>query len=942
MKKFLCIEVLFIIAVLFSGCGFHIAKPEKFGIKTSDEAVYNLSLANKSFKLGDFFDISSLLGGNNSEEGESEEAEEGKFKYEIYSYNPESNKNKIQQFLLRMDLEKIPLDLSSSLNGTEIKANFSTDDGEETGLDFSKEIPIPEVNRSEEKVIELGVNEKINALVTINGETGPKSDVHILFSDDKNGFDSITYQSGYMTIQKNPFDTSALPITGTIILKKGEVELSRADFRNGKADLPLDGVKIEKEGLSFVFTESTGVSFIATVDSSSKVKCASGLSIEESVPISAKSKTENDKISLGGISSSSDDSSTVGGIESYEIGEGYLSIMLNLPQQWENGNQVTFDYTMTLSDAIDAELTRANPTHSLNNTTFYGDSKLGYEVTGSFHLQNATLDFIDEDGNNINPTITVEVSVTNIKTATLNLNTQIKMPDPQSIDLNEVSPDIIKNVKAILWDKCGFSISYINTLPAENKITINSSSDFFKLQRLEEPAVLTPTQVTPGVEPVATELTTFVNETKDNNQYKTLIGNNSGAGELSIIDVDAEINISGYDRDNNKLTIKNLEPGKTYKIDIVVNPILEWNTIWINTAERNQHDKMSTGLNLSSIFSSMEESVGSDIANNLEFNDISLYLFAETPVLSGGAENNEAKNFFESIKFNGIIKAYIGDENAEPVEGTKEKYLLGSKVGETETKENLEFKKGLNLNITEDNVVTTDIDIELGITQDEQQKKDKNIAELLNYKADGSLCVYYDIGLQTGDSEGQIAISRTQLEQLKNAGSTSIALSVLCTIPLEFNVKDDIHMNLLKLIGSDKGESNGDLLGRTEDPDYSQIKEFAKAIQYVQIMYQPSSLPFIVNGAGTEDGMSLVVDLDGESGASDPKILKISGDAVSVTPDEILQYPLCPTIELLIPKGTLLIPQEPTFATDLYLQIATSGETIWLNNLKSKNEGGNE
>ena len=941
MKKFLCIEVLFIIAVLFSGCGFHIAKPERIGIKTSDEAVYNLSLANKSFKLGDFFDISSFLG-NNSEESEGEGTEGNQFKYEIYSYNPTINKDKIQQFLLKMDLEKIQLDLSSSLNGTEIKANFSDGEGENTGLDFSKEIPIPEVNRREVKAVELGVNEKVNALVAITGVTGPKSDVHILFSDDKNGFDNITYQSGYMTIQENPLDPPESPMTGAIILKKGNVELSRANFSNGVANLPLDGVKIEKEGLSFTFTESTGVSFIATVNSSSKVKSAAGLTIEDAVPISASSSSESDKIPLGGISGSSGDSSTIGGIESYEIGEGSLSILLNLPPQWETGNQVTFDYTMTLSDAIEAELTRENPTHSLNNATFNGNSKLGYSVSGNFHLQNATLDFIDEDGNNLNPTITVDVSVTNIKSATLNLNTEIKMPDPQNIDLNEVSPDIVQNIKAILWDKCGFSISYINTLPAENKITINSSSDFFKLQRLQEPAVLTPTQVAAGAEPVATEITAFVNETKGDKEYKTLIGNNSEAGELSVIDVDAEINISGYDRDNHTLTIKNLVPGTTYKIAIEVNPILEWNTIWINTADRSQHDKMSTGLNLSSVFSSMEDSVGSDIANNLEFNDISLYLFAETPVISGGSENNEAKNFFESIKFNGIIKAYIGDENADPVTGTKEKYLLGSKVGETETKQNLEFKKGLNLNITEDKVVTTDIDIELGVSQNEQQRKERNIAELLNYKDEGSLCVSYDIGLQTGDSEGQIAISKAQLEQLKNAGTTSISLSVLCKIPLDFNVKDDIHMNLLKLIGSDKGESNADLLGRTEDPDYSQIKEFAKAIQYVKIKYQPSSLPFIVNGAGKEDGMSLIIDLDGEGGASDPKILKISGDDISVSPDEILQYPLCPTIELLIPKGTLLIPQEPAFATDLFLQIATSGETIWLDSIKSKQEGGNE
>ena len=187
------------------------------------------------------------------------------------------------------------------------------------------------------------------------------------------------------------------------------------------------------------------------------------------------------------------------------------------------------------------------------------------------------------------------------------------------------------------------------------------------------------------------------------------------------------------------------------------------------------------------------------------------------------------------------------------------------------------------------------------------------------------MCVSYDIGLQTGNTTGQIAITKTQLEQLKSAGSASIALSVLCIIPLEFNGKET------------EGESS-DLLGRTEDPDYSQITEFAKAIRDVSIIYEPSSLPFNVS----EDGMSLIIDLDGDRDKSSPKTLNISGDKLSVTPDEILQYPLCPSLKLEIPKGTLCIPKNPVFSTKINIEIATSGEVIWLDSIKSKKEGGNE
>lgn len=944
MKKFLCIEVLFIIAVLFSGCGFHITKPERIGIKTSDEAVYNLSIADKKFELGDFFDVNSLLKSTENEENNSSEV-----KYKVFEYDPETNGDKFKQFLLKMDLQSISLNPGESLNNTDITVNFGTDENGESNSNFTMEIPIPDVNKTEEIPVNFDANEKINNLVKLSGATSQKSDVDVLFSNEKNGFDGITYKSGYMTIYNSPETTEK--IIGSIVLRnrKTGTKLSEADFIDGVAELPLDEVKIEKDNLSFEFSDSVGVPFIAEVKKGSIVKSVSNLTIEDPIPVTVKA--DEGGISLGSISKidSGNDSVPIKEIESYEIGEGTLKILFNLPPQWEKNEQVLFDYTMTLSDAINAKLTKEEPEYPLSGEVFYKDSKLDYEVAGNFHLNHATLSFIEEvDGEEktIKPTVSVDVSISVIEEAVMSLDPDnpIKMPEPENVDLDTVNPDITKNVKAILWDRCGFSISYINTLPAENKITINSTSDFFNLKKLDNPVVLVPTEEKEGLEPKETELNDFVNVTTEDKEYKTLIGHDSENGELSVVDVDAEINISGYDKDNNKLTMKKLAPGKTYKIDFKITPVLEWNTMWIDTANRHESDSRSTGLNLSSVFDSMEESIGSDIANNLEFERVPIYLFAETPVISGSEENEDIKEFFDNVKFNGIIKAYIGDDNKEPVEAMKgkEKYLLGTKKDDVETKQDLTFRKGLNLNIVEDKVVTTDVEIELGVTQAEKEKGDNNIADLLNYRDEGSLCVSYDIGFQSKDKEGQIALTKKQLELLKGKGSTTISLSVLCLIPMEFNVKSDIYMNILKLVGVDKGEENFDLLGRTEDPDYTKVKEYAKAIKNVQIIYEPSKLPFIVQPEGSEDEMSLVVDMDGDKEELSPQLLKITGDSLQLTPDDILRYPLCPTIQFLIPKGKLIIPQELVLDTKLFLKVATSGEIIWLDSFKAKEEGGDE
>lgn len=934
MKKFLCIEVLFIIAVLFSGCGFHIAKPEKFGIKTSDEAEYNLAIADKSFELGEFFSMDKFLKDDDSEEGESGQTQDEKPKYEIFKYDPARNENKIQQFLLRMDLQKIPLDLGSSLSGAEITTTFDN-------MGFTKDISVPNVNRTEEKEVNLAVNQKVNALVTIYGETGPRSEVHFASSESgtNNGFTSIEYQSGFMTIKEDS-TTTTQKITGEIILTKDDKELSRATFNaSGVAELPLSGVIIEKEGLIFSFTESSNVSFIASVNPESVVKRAEGLTIEEGVPITA-----HQEISIGNASE----------LETYTIGTGDLSVLLKLPSLWEN--QVEYDYTMILSNALNATLTKDNPTKSLNNTTFFEHSELVTDVTGKFYLNNATLDFIEGEGENqknVNPTIAVVVNVSKIESATMKLENEYKMVEPQNSPLPE---DVLSNIKTVLWDKYGFSISCVNTLPEGNPITIQCSSDFFELKDI--PTVTLPNTYpsTDGAEPEAVLLSNFVNETTTTKEYKTEIG--EGSGQFSSVDVDATINISGYDKDNRTLTMRNLTPGQTYKIDIKVTPVLEWNTMWINTEDRHENGKVSTGLNLSSIFGSLEETVGSDVASNLAFSRIPLYLFAETPTLQDSETNAEVQAFFKKIKFNGIVKAYIGNDDCEPVtdeEGNVTyEYLLGKKVEDAEKKADLEFEQGLSLVITDDKVVTTDIEIELGNNQNTDSegsgssKQYANLANLLNRMEDGSLCVDYDIGLSQDNPQSQesqndvISITKSQLEEMKKSGSTSISLSVLCIIPLEFTVKDDIHMNLLKLIGIDKGEGDFDLMGRTEEPDNTTINEFAKAIRDVKIIYEPSKIPFIVEPYGSVDEMSLIIDMDGIRGDSTPQELSISGDTITVLPSEVLKYPLSPVIELLIPKGKLLIPQESVFDTKLYIKIATSGEIIWLDSFKSKNEGGNE
>ncbi len=917
MNRFLNIGVLFIIAVLFSGCGFNnIQTPERFGIKTSDEAEYNLAIGEKTFDLGQYISFSSFLNNNNSEGEQGSEEESSSYK--LYDYNPDQSSDTTKSLLLKMSMQDIPLDLGDSLDKADITTTID-------GMNVAKTIEIPDISKDPiTKAIDLDVNKKINALVSMYGATKQYADVKFISSDasTSDGFNSIKYKSGNMIIR--PIDEDDT-ISGDIILRKGETELSRATFQNvngvSQASLPLAGVEIEKTGLTFEFTQSVGISFYARVAEDSVVKEAIGLTIANGVPISAAKK----EMSIGNQSN----------LTSYTIGEGTLSVVFALPEVWTD-NGVSYDYKMILSGALEGELTETDTELPLDNLSFSNDN-LAYEIkSGNVYLNNATVAFIDDDGETINPSITVSVEVKSIKEAVVKLDSATKTVKTEINEEVALPSEVSKNVKKIKWNEYGFNIEYKNTLPEGNPVDIEITSDFFKFNKKTielENTKKTGESSEENTEEVSEKKTEkVINKSDDETEYTTEFD----PEQTSKVDINAKINFPGYNEEENSITIKNVAPGATYDLDITVTPVLDWEKMWINTAGRRESGKLSTGMNLSSIFSSMEETVGSDVANNLSFTELPLYLCAETPA-SGG--------LFEKTKFNGVIKAYIGDDDGNAAEGMegKEQYLLGHYDAENQTdkKDNLAFRKNISLAYDESGAVTTDIKRAMA------NYGYADLAALLNSKAEGSLCVSYDIGLSSDENEDTIEITKSDVEQMKKTGSTTISLSVIGLIRLEFNVTDNISMDLFKLLKKDEGEEQKDLLGRTSDSDYQKFEEYINLIKDVQLVYEPSKLPFKFSTT-IDDEMKLVIDLDGENGAAEPKepLKMISGGILTLTPKELLTYPLTPSVSFVIPKGKLSIPRETIFETNLFIRIHTSDKVLWLDNLKSNNkennEGGNE
>ena len=950
MKRFWYIGVLFVIAMLFSGCGLsNIEKPERFGIKTSDEAVYKLAIAQKSFDLGEQFSFDSFLKEDNSNgEGNGGEENEKKQSYKIYEYNPSSNQDKIKWLLLKMNIQEVPLNPSDYTDSmtADIKVSINDDEdsqennqGNEEKEDkplVSETIKIPEITNSEvTQNIDLDINTKINNLVVISGQTKAEAAVEFLAVNDTDGFTSIKYKSGFMIIQ--PSVTESNTITGKIILKKGNETLKEATFENGQAKLPLDNVEIVKAGLTFEFTESRGVSFTGTVDADSVVEEATGLTIKEPIPFTASSTKDGNSNGIKIGNQLGEDQSN---LKSYKIGEGTLSVTMELPSDWtENG--VSCEYDMDLTGKIEGQLSETKTSLPLNGKEFDNTEEdsntFNYDVAGKIFLNNASVTLYEKDSEGVlvpkNPAVKVVVDVKKISEAVIILKENEKdygATIDKNIDLNTQEGNL-KNVRKMQWSEYGLRVSYKNTLPAANKIFVSLKSFFFQLQKNDIVLEAEDISLSQNKEELKTfEISEFINKSDENYTYVTEFGE----GHFTAVDIDADVVFEGFKKEGNvrEFTAKDIVPGETYTIEMNVTPVLEWEKMWISTEDMRKNETTDTGMNLSSIFNSMEESVGSDVAKNLAFKRMPLYLIAEVPEMSTGS-------FFDTVDFKGVVKAYIGD--------SEKQYLLGSYNSDEEKEETgiLNITKSLTLETDENGVVTTDIELEMG--------EGKDMAELLNDKTGGSLCVSYNIGFSSkdGDSADDYIneVTKEEVQKMQGTegnGETTLSISAIGIIPLEFTVKDDINMDILKLIRKDEEEEQKDLLGRKDSSDYEKYKKYIDLFSYVKIRYEPSKLPFrFVPDFGTGstgNEMSLEVDFDGETGALEPKILDITGDSLTVGSNELLTYPLTPSVKLVIPKGTLKIPQTAVFDTKLYLEIATSGEVFWLDKTKSNNEGGND
>jgi hypothetical protein len=401
MKKSFIKVLVFLLVLTLSSCDFNsLAIPTTLYVKT--KADFSFSLANFDLNLSDYFSkatIQNAVGNSDS--------------IKVYDYFPNSADTKVQQFLIRMPLQEIPVNFEDYLNQFNVDTLLQK-------TSFSKSITIPSINLQASETFDL--QSALNLLVSYSG-----SSASITF---QTGFTTLTYSSGTMTI--------ACPTaTGTVTLKdSGGLAVASGTFSSGTASLSLSNDTISKTGMTLEFSSAyTGSIGIVTTGTISEAK-------ELALSMSAISKTISNPLSSA--------------ITACTIGTGNLVISTeNLPSGISLTTLTSSIGGLTISSTTSQTISLNSNSLSSSDIVISCTPSLSGDATFSTPATSVTFKF-----------------ATNISSLS-SLSIEDDSFENLSVDINQSFPsEMLEMIDSITFTDSGIGGNYKNTFPASNDISI--------------------------------------------------------------------------------------------------------------------------------------------------------------------------------------------------------------------------------------------------------------------------------------------------------------------------------------------------------------------------------------------------------------------------------------------------------------------------------------
>ena len=838
--------------LLLCACDFkNLAMPKEVEVKTGATYEFNLikldSKKQEWMDFSKFLDIGKMISGEGEGEGSSSQNQ-----FELLKYKDGSTD--YQQLLMHMPLQKIDFNLGDQFSNMDFSKQIQ-------GFNLKEDIVIPKLSGlNQEKAIDLSNLQKtINSGVSFGGVSAASLTVQFASADY---FDTVEYTSG--SIEISPVSEGSL--TGSVSLCDGDTVISSASFSSNKALIPLDGKTIKSAGMKIKFSSPTGTSFKAVVKNG-KIHVATGVTIPDGVVT-----VSNPEVSF--------DMALSDNIKQCEINIGSMKVELVTTGWTENTIDI---YPITISGGLDLNIPD-NSDQPLTGKTLT-PSAIKATAKVDLNLNNKTIDFSQP------PKLKATLTISKISPT-------VKLPDgyKNSITNDTSLAALADYMTSITLDKSGFDVTVTNTLPEGNDISLNIKSDFLKM---EDPGVTK--SFAAGSNAKKEEFRGSAPETHTINE------------STPPVDIKATITLPKYTEAGGEklITVSNVEPDKTYTIDIQVDPVFNWTEAFVKIKDLDNTKVkgiFESNMNKGELFKAFGETFANTYADKIEFAKLPLYIYAELPDM----------DFFKNASFGGTIKAYYGkkpaDENQQDEAHTKaagspEKTLLNGNVTLVGMPELVKDSAGF---------VTAALP---GRSIDFEQAF--NLAAPDNLPEGSCLCLDYNIGLNgANNGEGGAGLPITP-DDLKNASSTSISIDIVLLLTLQFNVTADIPIDLMEIMKKDDGSGTPqerDLFKRASKTSMEDYQKYIDVVKSAELEFYKPKFPIKSSG-----GMSLTVDWG--SGQRTDCVLKDDTNAlIAVNPSTLLNtYPLVPSIKLVIGKGSFGLPRDMEMETRLKLRVKAEG-----------------
>lgn len=794
-------------------------------ISVKTKAEYNFSIGRISAAFSEFFSVSEITETFNENKIGDTEFTQ---RIKIYDYNPEKKSENKQQFLIKVPIANVPIDFSEYYAETAL-----ADSIKETS--FSTEIAIPKLDMetsTQESL--LSVQSAVNSSVSFSGKTS--SNVSINFDD----FSYVDYSYGTFCINlqgENASDVNSV----TLYDADGNFVGYSENFGNSLF-IDLTNVRISSKGMRLCFSGASGVEFLAFCDPYSSINAVNGVKKTFSVEIEPSVNLGLDNM----------------GILACEVEKGSISVDLNVPSEVGNLEIV---YKVVLSGAIDAvsNSSKEKKEISLNGKSINnGDLKV--KTLFDISLNDGPVDF----DNYVTTLIGLSIDSLN------KISMRVDNAKTNLTETNQFSKEVKDFVKSVTLTNSGIKGKFTNELPKGNDITVYGESTFLGLDDSE---IL-------GAENSEKEFELLADETEKLRYIETSDG----------MDFNLSILLPGATEENpNVITLKNVETEKKYKMEYVVEPVLNWTEIVVKNVVMNSYQgKSELDLNFG------DSDFMSKFDGKIIPKDIFMHVFFEKPDLQS----------LNQVTFNNV-KLNVNNIKKDEAGNT-----IPSEDSDSKPFSEVSWCVSPKLELENDVVITNIDSIENKKTVDlTEQMKD-----CYDNNGESALLIDYTVDIALG-TNSELTITN---DDIKDSEVKSIAITAYIVFPMYFEATELFELDLSEMMGF---ESGSDLLGRTEAPSENEMIEALDAIESASLIYESTKLPlhFPENSP-----VRFKISLYGETEPATE--FGLDKGEIIVNPEKLMTaYPICPDVNLIIPKTSFSITRDMGISLDIAVRLKTDG-----------------